>query len=829
MLRPSLLIPRACPPGRAQRLRSRARRLAATLILATVTLVGLSVAAPMANAQSSPPAILIDGNAVVTGFSGTQPPLPFPPSTNDQAMIDVNGPSARVVDLQAPGAPPQAQLLTAPKPFTAYASQVGQVFAVTLDNAMPPNIYVAATSAYGLPIVVAGAGGTLTRTKQGAPNASFMPGLFGPPEQGGGPGSIWRIDGVSGQVRLFVNVTLEGLANSGPALGGLAFDAASSTLFAADRETGMIHRFDLNGRELGRFDHGVQGRMAAGLPAVAYDPARRLDIANPQFQTDNPSSWGYAAPERLIFGLAVRSGRLYYAVADGLQIWSVSIAEDGSFGADARIEIQVTPWDGGNEISKITFDNPGRMYLAERPAPIGAYDFAALAKEGVGRVLRYRSAAPPRGGPATWLPDPDQYAIGFADEMRNANGGAAIGYGYTADGRIDRGACGSFLWSTGEQLRRAMDPTLMTRLAATGPAVVNGLQGNGIDLVRPADVPPLASYFVDYDDMFQDDTARGHVGDVAIWRICGQALAPMPLPIAVVGGGFIGGGGGFCMPGEFRLLDGRCCDRRFVRDGRCFPPPSTCRPDEVRLPNGQCCDRREVRDGRCGGCPPDDIRGPNGECCTPREVRDGRCGGCPPGEVMRDGRCVRPPSCPPGDIRGPNGQCCTPREVRDGRCGGCPPGEIMRDGRCVPSSSCPPGEIMRDGRCVPACPPGDIKLLDGRCGPPPTNCPPGEIKSLDGRCPTPPANNCPSGEVKLSNGVCCPRSDVQNGQCVQLQEKRHPTLHRLHVYEPQTPTTYVPGTFHRHIPTGITPRTPIIAPRGTIGAPKGNTGIGNLR
>ncbi|HLH96011.1 MAG TPA: hypothetical protein VKW08_12935 [Xanthobacteraceae bacterium] len=757
-------------PGRVDSLRSRGRRLAAALLFASGTLIGVSIAAPATADAQGTTAILIDGNAVVTGFSGTQPPLPFPPSATDQVMIDINGPSARIVDLQAPGAPPQAQLLSAPKPFTVYANQIGQVFSVTLDNATPPNIYVAATSSYGLPIVVGGPNGTLMRATQGGPNASFMPGLFGPPEQGGGPGSIWRIDGATGQVRLFANVALDGVANSGPALGGLAFDPGSSTLFAADRETGMIHRFDLSGREVGRFDHGVQARLAAGLPAVAYDPARRLDITNPRFQAGDPSSWGYTSPERLIFGLAVRSGRLYYAVADGLQVWSVSLAEDGSFGTDPRIEIQVTPWDGGSEISKITFDNAGHMFLAERGAPTGAYDFAALAKGGVGRVLRYRSAAPPAGGPATWRPDPEQYAIGFAGEMRNANGGVAIGYGYTADGRIDRAACGSFLWSTAEELRRAMDPTLMTRLAATGPAIVNGLQGNGIDLVRPANVPPLASYFLDYDDMFQDDPARGHMGDIAIRRTCGQALAPMPLPIAVGGGGFIAGGG-FCLPGELRLLDGQCCDRRFVRDGRCFPPPSACPPDEIRLPGGQCCNPREVRDGRCGGCPPDEIRLPNGQCCNPREVRDGRCGGCPPDE-----------------IRLPNGQCCNPREVRDGRCGGCPPDDIR-----LPTGQCCPRRDVRDGRCVP------------------------------------PPSNCPSGEILLPNGQCCPRSDVQNGQCIQIQIRRHPTSRRVRVTEPQEPTVYVPGTFHHRIPTGIVPRVPVVPPRGTIGVPRINAGNNTLR
>src|SRR3981081_2156128 len=96
------------------------------------------------------------------------------------------------MDLQAPGAPPQAQLLPAPKPFTVVAGQVGQVFAVALDGATPPNIYLGATSSYGLPIVVPGPGGATLRAKQGGPNASFMPGLFGPAAAGGGPRSVWR-------------------------------------------------------------------------------------------------------------------------------------------------------------------------------------------------------------------------------------------------------------------------------------------------------------------------------------------------------------------------------------------------------------------------------------------------------------------------------------------------------------------------------------------------------------------------------------------------------------------------------------------------------------
>jgi hypothetical protein len=776
MLQNSLILPRAPDPWAAvcAGVRKRARIAAVTMLAGAGMLLGLAGADfGTALAQGGPAAILIDGNAVVTGFSGTQPPLPFPPGIADQATIDLNGPAARVMDLQAPGAPPQAQLLTAPKPFTVLAGQVGQVFAVALDSATPPNIYLAATSAYGLPIVVPGPNGAPMRAKQGGPNASFMAGLFGPAAVGGGPGSIWRVDGMTGEVRLFANVTLDGVENSGPALGGLAFDAGTNTLFAADRETGMIHRFDLTGRERGRFDHGLQGRMAVGLSAAPYDPATRLDIGNPQFQPDNPTTWGYAPLERQVYGLAVRAGRLFYAVADGLQIWSVAISPDGTFGADPRIEIQVSPWDGGSEISKITFDNPGRMLLAERAAPTGAYDFEVLAQPGVGRVLRYRSATAPNGA-STWLPDADEYAIGFADQMRNGNGGVAIGYGYGPNGRIDRVACSAFLWSSGEQLRKAIDPAPAARLAASGPLIVDGLQGNAIGLVRPANVPPLQTYFVDYDDSFSDDSARGHLGDLAIWRVCGQALAPLPLPMAVPFE--LIGGGGACRLGEFRLRDGRCCDRRDVRDGRC----NSCPPDEIRLPNGQCCDRREVRDGRCNACPPGEIRLPNGQCCDRQFVRDGRC--LPP----------PPNTCPPGQIKLRDGQCCDRQYVRDGKC-------------MPPQNTCPQGEI---------------KLPNGQC------CDRQYVK--DGRCLPPPVNTCPRGEVKLSNGQCCPPGNVHDGKCVEiLREIRHP-IRRLKVDEPREPVRHG-TTFHTRIPTGVIiqgPRTPSLPSRGkgTISTPHSNGG-----
>ena len=190
-------------------------------------------------------------------------------------------------------------------------------------------------------------------------------------------------------------------------------------------------------------------------------------ITSPQFDSEQPATWNYAVPERRVYGLAVYQHRLYYAIADGLQIWSVGLQADGSFDTDAVIEFVVPPAAGPTEISKITFDEQGRMYLAERPAPTGAYDFEALTQPGVGRVLRYALVSPV--GPRVWQGLPDSYAIGFPLALHNGNGGAAIGYRYDTSGNLASQSCGGFLWSTGEHFRDLSDTALAQWLEKTGP------------------------------------------------------------------------------------------------------------------------------------------------------------------------------------------------------------------------------------------------------------------------------------------------------------------------------------------------------------------------
>ena len=117
--------------------------------------------------QPNRPPNLNLGDAVVTGFSGTVTPDATQRGGSNKAAIDLtfinpDGPSARVIDVSKPGYVWDGRLYTARKTFDVLAKDVGQVFGVALDDASPPNIYVAATSVFGLNIV--------SRGRDGLPN-----------------------------------------------------------------------------------------------------------------------------------------------------------------------------------------------------------------------------------------------------------------------------------------------------------------------------------------------------------------------------------------------------------------------------------------------------------------------------------------------------------------------------------------------------------------------------------------------------------------------------------------------------------------------------------
>jgi hypothetical protein len=398
------------------------------------------------------------GDAVVTGFSGVQAPapgtrLPAGKSAADLTFIDPDRPSARVVTLSRPGFVWDGRMFAAPKPFSVFAKDVGQVFGIALDDQTPPNIYLAATSQFGLNVVRRSAGGAFDRLKKGAPGAGWMRGQFGLDLQGG-PGAIYKIDGRTGAPTLFANVTLDGSPNPGPALGNLAFDAARKQIFVSDLYTGMIHRFDLDGRELDRFDHGVNGRPAQRLAPVPFNPANRPNIGSDRFDAEKPETWGFAVAPRQVWGLAVHQDRLYYSVASGPQVWSVGLQRDGSFAGDARWELDVPAQAGPLPVSDIAFSQQGMMILAQRALVAGAYNYAMLTRPAEPQVLRVSLKGPnDPPSPGRWKLVPEEYAVGLAGNHRNTNGGVALGYGYGPDGALSTAACESSLWTTGQNLR----------------------------------------------------------------------------------------------------------------------------------------------------------------------------------------------------------------------------------------------------------------------------------------------------------------------------------------------------------------------------------------
>lgn len=495
--------------------------------LATLLTALFAVAAP---AQDLP--IVQSGDAVVTGFSGVaQMPAPVGASSEDYAIINRQGSSLQVFDLSRMGGPNDGRLVAVPRRFLVTADRIGQVFGVTLDDGHNPgggeragNIYATATSAFGLNLIRED-NGVVTRARTGGPDRRWMSGQF-PAHADAGPGSIWKINGQTGEVSLFATAALDGVKNTGPGLGNIAFDTATRVLFVSDLQTGMIHAFNLDGRQIGVYDHGASARPLTNVPPVEFDPKGRVEITSPDFDTTDPATWGFADPARRVWGLAAYDRRLFYSVAEGPEIWSVGLGADGKFLSDPQIEVRL-PAANTSAISKIAFGRDGTMYLGQRGAIAASYDHKVLAKGKSAAVLRYK----PRklsNGQVIWQPLPDEYAVGFKSGYRNANGGIALGFGYDRNGDLRQSSCQGTLWSTGESLR--VDPLLEDRLLAGGPTIVHGLQGNALDLIRPANEGPFKSYFVDFDSSHMDPENGGHMGDIAIWSRClGNGVTPITV------------------------------------------------------------------------------------------------------------------------------------------------------------------------------------------------------------------------------------------------------------------------------------------------------------
>ena len=506
----------------------------------TATAGALALAAALwsaAPARAQDAQIIFPGSMAVSGFPGTYIPgieEGLPPGVDpvDETFIDPERASLRVFDVSALGGAPAGQIVFTPPPFDVPAGQIGQVFALTYDDGVRdgvptgiPDLYAAATSLHGVRIVTPDADddGRPERERRGTAGATFMEGQFAE-ENGGSPGAIWRIDGRDGAVSLFARID----TNSGPGLADVAFDKGHRQFFASDLDSGLIHRIGVDGALIDTFDHGVDGRPVRGLAAGADDGAV-MDIQGAAFDTEDPESWGYTQDERRVWGVQVHGGRVYYAVGEKAEIWSVGLTREGAFAGDPRWELTVAA-EQDLAVTDIAFDNRGFMYLAQRGEVDNRYDYSRFADSGEGSVLRYWRESP--DDPATesiWVPLPQEYAVGFPKDHRQTAGGIDLQYGYDAEGYFDTRACADTIVKTGDSLRD--NPVLADQLAPGGPFAVHGVQITSTVLVRPANEPPFGSWFIDYDGFFEDPEVKGHVGDVEVWRPCeGRAGWYEPVP-----------------------------------------------------------------------------------------------------------------------------------------------------------------------------------------------------------------------------------------------------------------------------------------------------------
>ncbi len=539
---------------------------------------------PEAEAPPEPP--LQPGEAVHTRFSGVMR------DDAGRAIIDPQGIVASILGLDTPGKARGAHWKDEPQRALITAAQVGQVFGIAIDNATPPNIYLTATSAFGLHRDATG----------------WMEGMWGP---GGGPGSIWKLNGANNyQPELFATVTLDGRQNTGAALGNIAFDAAHRQLFASDLETGMIHRFDMDGNELGRFDHGQQGRtgfldVATGrreaLAPVPFDPASaaRVEACEQGEFSKTPACWNYADFRRRVAGLAVRTGadgkaRLYYAVwgSEGFgnpqwdgagaeaanSVWSVGLTADGDFNADDVRREFITPdflvrgaqrpGSGlSHAVMDIAFPACGaqtKMAIAERGMVrnLGLAAKKAFAWPHESRVLRYLLDSDGKWRSA------GRHDVGFRERRdiprlrANAAGGVSFGHAYR-DGRLDLSRPDGTLWMSGDSLCSPEGPCLNPATGKRDDASqVHGITGTPVNIIdevlppaahTPAATPatpprgPLASIMIDSDidvdaegtpiaaELARDDTTRP--GDVEAFQACtggpppqqtGATIPPLP-------------------------------------------------------------------------------------------------------------------------------------------------------------------------------------------------------------------------------------------------------------------------------------------------------------
>jgi hypothetical protein len=523
-------------------------------------------AAPL-HAQQFP---IRPGEAFVTRFSGTMP-IPGPGGTAIP-VINPGGVVGSVIDLRNPNQPPQGQhWIGEPQRLLVTAADVGQVFGVAFDDAPVPNIYLAATAAFGLHRMPG--------------SAQWMPGMWG---AGGGPGTIYRLGPATNyRPQPFANLTLGGRQNTGASLGNIAYDRWNRQLYASDLETGMIHRIRAaDGADLGAYDHGVRGRAnffdassgrQSALPPIPFNPSTRARIADcTSGNFDNaPECWNIAPSGRRIWGLGVwrntatNEVRLYYAVWSSPafdpqtwlamsdddkrnSVWSVGIGADGSFNQSSIRREFVIPdfFTKPEDIARAGFSQPVSdvafpacpglplMLVAERGGMrnLGLGEQSPFATPHEARAIRYELHQD-----GVWRPI-GRYEVGFYDRanegdprMRaNCAGGASFGPGYSSRWTAEQNRPDNYVWITGDDLCSPNGPCNLAAVAgqqqAGDDSEVHGVQGIREDFFD--EVAPAAAYGLAPEQQNQSGQVSSVGPDEAYLIDVNINMTPAGAPIA---------------------------------------------------------------------------------------------------------------------------------------------------------------------------------------------------------------------------------------------------------------------------------------------------------
>lgn len=405
---------------------------------------------------------------------------------------------------------------------------LGTVFGLTLDEY--GNIFVCHTAIYG---------------------GDAVGQVFG-----GGPGAVYRIDGVTGKITTFVKLpnfpdTSQPTGEDLPGLGNITYDCAHKQFFVTNMENGKIYRIK---------PVGVNG--PTGTVVQVFDP-----------MTPDAPSPGWAPLGERLWAVQIHGDRVFYSVwVEDPSVMSPQNNTIRSVGLDAlgailpgtdkqelvipdNLGLGSQAFYGSNPTSDISFNAAGDMLLAERSMGGPTYSGAHQS-----RLLEYRCTE------WCWART-NTFDVGDCCTRNNSAGGCDYDrMPYTGSSQ----ALGR-TWASGDALH----------LSGSYTDIIYGLQG-----FRPNGGDITTSILVDsdgdtlgMDKVFQGDVEKPGCPPATVGKLCGtkwsdldhdgvhdggeSGIGGWPISIAGPGGPYsttTGPDGSWCVdnlpPGTYTVTEG---------------------------------------------------------------------------------------------------------------------------------------------------------------------------------------------------------------------------------------------------------------------------------